>query len=220
MAYEIFWGAGSPYSWRTLLALEVKGLDYTSRLLEFSKNEHRSEKMLAMNPRGLLPVLKDGDISVHESIAIIAYLDRQHPDVPLFGTNAKETGFIWQRVFELENHLSQYIIKIVIPVFFDDVTDNIDAMQKAGKYVQAEFKILETFLNNNSYLAGATISAADIVTFPPIQALSRAIKLMKDTPPDLDFISIEKHFPTIAQWIQRIEALPGYERTYPPNWEN
>ena len=24
--------------------------------------------------------------------------------------------------------------------------------------------------------------------------------------------------PALARWIRRIEALPGYERTYPPHW--
>ena len=37
MALEIFWGSGSPYSWRVLLGAEIKGLSYDSRLLYFSK---------------------------------------------------------------------------------------------------------------------------------------------------------------------------------------
>ena len=92
MAYEIYWGAGSPNSWRPLLGLEVKGIEYDSKLLEFSKREHQTPAMLAMNPRGLLPILKDGDVAVYESIAILAYLDSKHPETPLFGSTAEETG--------------------------------------------------------------------------------------------------------------------------------
>jgi len=220
MAYEIYWGAGSPYSWRVLLALEVKGLEYESRLLEFSKNEHQSAEMLAMNPRGQLPVLRDDDVSVYESIAILAYLDHNHPDTPLFATTAQETAFIWQRILELENYLCPSLMEIIRPIFFDDIADNIDAIEKAAKYVQAEFNSLEAFLQNNDYLASDSLTAADIVAFPLVQALSRALQLKAAAPPDLDIIVIDKHYPAIAQWITRIEAIPGYAATYPPNWNN
>ena len=48
MSYEIYWGAGNPYSWCVLLGLEIKRLKYKSRLLEFSKLEHRSPEILEM----------------------------------------------------------------------------------------------------------------------------------------------------------------------------
>ncbi len=25
-------------------------------------------------------------------------------------------------------------------------------------------------------------------------------------------------YPALARWVTRVEALPGYERTYPPHW--
>jgi glutathione S-transferase len=36
MALELYWGSGSPYSWRVLLALEYKQLAYESHELQFS----------------------------------------------------------------------------------------------------------------------------------------------------------------------------------------
>ena len=60
MAIDIYWGSGSPYSWRALLALEYKRIPYRSHLLQFSKQEHKSPQMLRMNPRGRVPVLQDG----------------------------------------------------------------------------------------------------------------------------------------------------------------
>ena len=77
MAIEVYWGSGSPYAWRVLLALEHKGLPYTAHLLQFSKQEHKSPHMLQMNPRGRVPVLKDGDYVCFESLAILYYLDLQ-----------------------------------------------------------------------------------------------------------------------------------------------
>ena len=42
MSLTIYWASGSCPSWRVLLMLEHKGLAYESRLLEFSKREHKS----------------------------------------------------------------------------------------------------------------------------------------------------------------------------------
>ena len=220
MVYDIYWGAGSPNSWRTLLGLEVKGLKYNSNLLEFSKREHQTTEMLALNPRGLLPILKDGANSIYESIAILAYLDQQNPDKPLFGTTPTETGYIWQRVFEVENYLCIPLLDIIQPVFFDDVKDNIDAIEKAASYVHAEFKTFEAQLNVDNYLAGKTISAADVVVFPYIQALLRALSLPEAKSLELDFLPFDKNYPNTSAWIERITKIPGYENTYPPNWKN
>ena len=41
MAIELYWGSGSPFAWRVMLTLEVKGLAYESKLLEFSKASTR-----------------------------------------------------------------------------------------------------------------------------------------------------------------------------------
>ena len=97
MAIELYWGSGSPFAWRVMLTLEVKGLTYDSKLLEFSKGEHKTPAYLRLNPRGKVPTLKDGEFVVYESIAIMAYLDRKYPDPPLFGKTAEEAGLIWQR---------------------------------------------------------------------------------------------------------------------------
>jgi hypothetical protein len=37
-------------------------------------------------------------------------------------------------------------------------------------------------------------------------------------PLELGFLPLETTYPALAAWVKRIEALPGYERTYPPHW--
>ena len=149
MQYEVYWGAGSPYSWRALLGLQIKGLEYKSKLLEFSRQEHKSPEILKMNPRGRLPVLKFGDVSVYESIAILAFIEGQHPDKPLFGSTVKETAKIWQRIFEIENYIVEPLNGIIRPIFFNEVKDNLDTIQKSAINVHAEFKTLQLQLSKN-----------------------------------------------------------------------
>ncbi|HTX05040.1 MAG TPA: glutathione S-transferase family protein, partial [Steroidobacteraceae bacterium] len=111
MAIDIYWGSGSPYAWRVLLALEYKRLHYTSHLLQFSKQEHKSPQMLHLNPRGRVPVLKDGDYVCFESLAILYYLDLKYPAPPIFGRSPEEAGTIMRVICEyqayIEPHLSR-----------------------------------------------------------------------------------------------------------------
>src|SRR5262247_22931 len=94
MAIELYWGSGSPFAWRVMLTLEVKKLPYESKLLEFSKGEHKTPAYLKLNPRGKVPTLKDADYVLSESLAIMSYLDRKYPEPQLFGKTAEETGFL------------------------------------------------------------------------------------------------------------------------------
>ena len=52
MAIELYWGSGSPFAWRVMLTLEVKKLAYESKLLEFSKGEHKTPAYLQAQSTG------------------------------------------------------------------------------------------------------------------------------------------------------------------------
>jgi hypothetical protein len=54
--------------------------------------------------------------------------------------------------------------------------------------------------------------------FPLIQLLLRAASKEAAAAFELGWIPLSKAYPNVAQWMGRIEALPGYERTYPPHW--
>jgi hypothetical protein len=70
------------------------------RGLQASKGELKTPEFLAINPLGRVPALRDGDYTLHESLAIMVYLDRKHPSPPLFGRTAKEDGRIYQHISE------------------------------------------------------------------------------------------------------------------------
>jgi glutathione S-transferase len=59
--HELYFISGSPPCWSVMLALEVKGLNYTPVRLDNSKNEQKAPKFLAVNPRGEVPVLVNGN---------------------------------------------------------------------------------------------------------------------------------------------------------------
>ena len=81
----------SSAAFRVRIALELKGLEFTSIPKHFRKNggEHRQPEFLARNPQGLIPAVEHDGTVVTQSLAIIEYLDsvapapRLIPDEPL-----------------------------------------------------------------------------------------------------------------------------------------
>lgn len=220
MAIEIYWGSGSPYSWRVLLALEYKRIAYDSHPLQFSKQEHKSPQMLRMNPRGRVPVLKDGDYIVFESLACLLYLDRKYPEYPLFGTSAEEAGTIMRVICEYQAYAEQYVTQIVSAVFLDQLDEKAEEVTKAMHIVGGEARTIEGRLSQNDWLVGEQPSAADLTVFPGIMLLRRAMEKREAGDLRSRFLPMESTYPAIARWIQRMEQLPGYDRTYPPHWRD
>jgi glutathione S-transferase len=218
MAIELYWGSGSPFAWRVMLTLEVKGLPYQSKLLEFSKGENKTPDYLRLNPRGKVPTLKDGGFVLSESLAIMAYLDRKYPNPPLFGATAEETGLIWRTLAECESYIVSVGDKVVRPIFFGKGLEKVEEIQQAAQALRQELKTMDERLTGASWLVGDKISAADIGVFPLVQLLARAASKEAAQPLNLGLLPLTKTFPNVARWVQRIEALPNYQRTYPPHW--
>jgi glutathione S-transferase len=148
----------------------------------------------------------------------MAYLDRKYPEPPLFGKTPEETGLIWQMISECESYLISEGNKIVRPLFFGKGLDKVDEIQQAAQTIREELKSIDARLTRSNWLVGAQISAADITVFPVVQLLSRAASKEAAQPLGLGLIPLAQSYPNLDRWVRQIEALPGYERTYPPHW--
>ena len=165
-----------------------------------------------------MPTLKDGDFVVYESLAMMAYLDRKYPEPAIFGKTPEEAALIWQRVCECESYLVSAGDKVVRPMFFGKGLDHVEQIQQAAQTIREELKSLDERLARSTWLVGGQISAADISLFPLVQLFLRAASKDAAQPFNLGLLPLSQGFPNIARWVQRIEALPNYQRTYPPHW--
>lgn len=217
MAIEVYWGSGSPYAWRVLLALEYKRLPYVGHLLQFSKQEHKSHEMLALNPRGRVPVLKDGDYVCFESLAILYYLDLKYPQPPIFGRSPEEAGVIMRVICEYQAYIEPQLRTITRAIFGEaDLAG--DEVTSAMHAVASEARTIEGRLSKGDWVVGDACSAVDMVIFPGIQLLKRALERPEARELSSRFMPVEVNYPALGRWLQRVAALPGYERTYPPHW--
>ena len=157
MAIEVYWGSGSPYSWRVLLALEYKRLAYVSHQLQFSRQEHKSPQILALNFRGRVPILKDGDYVVFESLAVLYYLDLKYPEPPIFGHSPEEAGVIMRVICEYQSYVEEHLMKIVRAVFEGEAQEHIDALADSMHVVAREARSIEGRLSRSEWVVGDTL---------------------------------------------------------------
>ncbi|MFN0185885.1 MAG: maleylacetoacetate isomerase [Aquabacterium sp.] len=73
----------SSASYRVRIALALKGLDYTYKPVHLVRMEQTQESYAAVSASRLVPLLKDGDHHLTQSLAILEYLDETHPQPPL-----------------------------------------------------------------------------------------------------------------------------------------
>lgn len=218
MAITIYWASGSCPSWRVLFTLELKGLAYESKVLDISKREHRSADMLAINPRGRVPVMRDGDHTLFESMAIIAYLERRYPERPVLGRTPEQTGLVWRMFSECVSYLEPAVDRMCIPIYRGTAPEQADAVRAAARDVAAELAPFEARLARTPWLAGDEPTAADGAFVPQIGHLQRAAgkEIARDL--ELEVAPFAAKLPAFAAWWDRCRALPGFERTVPPHW--
>ena len=84
----------SSASFRVRIALALKGLAYDYVPVQIVHNEQFAASFDALAPSHLVPVLKDGDVLLSQSLAIIEYLDETHPEPPLLPGDARSRARI------------------------------------------------------------------------------------------------------------------------------
>lgn len=220
MAIELHWLSGSPYAWRVQLALEVKRLSYVSHLHQLSTGQLKAPAYLSLNPRGRVPTLVDDGYVLYESLAILAYLERKYPRPALFGESAEATGLIWRHIAEYTAYADAAVEALIVPIYFGEALEKAAQVRAAAAALTSELDAWNRILAQSAYLSGLSLSAADLVLFPAIKSIERAASKPVAKSIGINLLPIAAHWPYISAWMRRIEALPGYERTYPPHWKS
>lgn len=218
MAITCYFASGSPFAWRVLFALGYKGLEFDSKRLDFSKGDVQSPDYLAVNPRGKVPTLVDGDLTVTESLAILAYLEEAYPETPIFGETAADTARIWQRTLEFENYFGTLVPQVARPIFTNTYEGQEKAISEKIVTLTKELATIEGWLDGSDFMGAGTPSAVDFAVYPALALVERVLGSQDIPGVEVDFLPFEEKFPAIAAWMARMEGVKGYETAYPPHW--
>ncbi|MGH7058302.1 MAG: glutathione S-transferase family protein, partial [Acetobacteraceae bacterium] len=84
---KLYSGPLSLFSRKVEIALGEKGLLFEREMVPFSQKKGYAPKLpavLAANPKGQVPVLVDGELTLYDSTVIFEYLEDAYPTPPLY----------------------------------------------------------------------------------------------------------------------------------------
>lgn len=212
-----YYGAGSPFTWRVWLALEHKALAYEMKVLSFSAGDLKKPEFIALNPRHKVPVIVDSsaglEMVLYESAAILEYLDEAYPTSgrPLFPGHPADRATVRRMVCEADNYFSPIVNRLVRRVLQTEEADwKGEKIDRARIQCLTELEHWEKQIGGD-YLAGA-LSAADFALYPMIALALRCESKKND-------LALRSSMPEgISAWMQRMEALPYFSKTWPAHW--
>jgi len=89
-----FWRSSAAF--RVRIALNLKGMDYAVIPIHLNKHggDQQSAEYADKNPNRLVPLFDDGKNSIHQSLAIIEYLDETHAEPALLPKVAVDRAWV------------------------------------------------------------------------------------------------------------------------------
>ncbi len=156
----------SSYTRTARMALAEKRIAYTMHAC----GPHTPD-LLAVNPFGRMPALRDGDIAIWETDAIVNYLDE------CFDTGtALRPGSIIERtrcsqwIGSINSYLYDTMVRRFVLQFLfpkgDDGKPDAAVIDKALTEMAPQFAALEAAYGQRDYLAGNCVTAADLFLAP------------------------------------------------------
>lgn len=207
---RLYYGSGSPFSWRVQLVLEEKALPYEPVLLSFQQGEHKSPEHLARHPHGKVPALADGDLVLYESTAIVEYLEERYPTPPLLPPDPAGRALVRIEELEAVDYFAGAFLSLARQVFFTPAERRDAAQIEAARAdVRAGLQRLEARAarRGGAFVAGAPLTRCDLAWLPFVEIAGRAgVEADPST------------MPWLVGWRGRLRARPSYERSYPPHW--
>jgi glutathione S-transferase len=166
----ILWGVGTSRTIRPHWAMHELNLAYTTRPIGPRTGETKTPEYTALNPRQKIPLLQDGDFSIGESPAIVAYLSKTYatPDCTLIPERQREYASWLEWCFFIVTELdatSLYVMRRHGANALGHIYGTApEVVAKAGEYFREQLRHVEKALGDGrTYLMGDQFTSADIL---------------------------------------------------------
>jgi len=205
---ELFNYFRSSASYRVRIALALKGLDYDYRAVHLAKNEQQDPAYATASVSRLVPLLRDEDALISQSLAIIEYLDETHPQPPLLPPDALGRAQVRALAQDIACEIHPLNNLRVLRYLSKEMGVDEDAKNRWYRHwVESGLAVLEQRLTRPSAKAGAfcwgdTPGLADCVLVPQIFNAQR-------------FDCRLDHVPTVMKVFANCMALDAFAKTQP-----
>lgn len=187
------------------MLLEEIGAPYELALIDRTKNLHKADEYLRLNPSGRIPVLIDGDLVLFETAAICLHLVDRHPDArmaPPIGTPERAQFYKW--LVYLTNTLQAELIIYFYPDRLASDQTMADVVRKhAERRIGGMLEILAAELERSGgpWLLGDQYTAAD----PYLMMLCRWTRGLGKP---------ARSYPRLGAFLEAITARPAVQRAF------
>lgn len=198
-----YWRSGASY--RTRIALNLKGLAYDIAPVNLVEGEQKSGAYLALNPQGLVPALEANGLVLTQSPAILDWLEETRPEPPLMPATPAGRAVVnaMRALIDCDiQPLNNLRILRALKADFGADQAGLDAW--AGRWIVAGFTGLEAMIvrHGQGWSFGRAPTLADCSLIPQVYSARR---FHVDMAP----------FPSIAAVAERAEAHPAFAAAHP-----
>ena len=194
-----FGESGNAY--KAALALELAGIAWTPRHVDFFNGEARSPEFRAVNPMGEVPVLDAGGLILTQSGVIQDWVMDETGMLCGDGSGATRREILRWTIFDNQKVSGQAGPLRFLMNFLPEEKRPAEVIGFLSGRLKAALAVLEGELAARDWLAGDTLTCADI---------SCAGYLFYEEPFTFD----RAEYPAIDAWLARIAAVPGWKHPY------
>ena len=159
----------------------------------------RSPEFLALSPAGAIPVLKDGDLVLSESLAINHYLAQKHGG-PVAPADAAEAALTEQWAFYAATAIEPHALAILYVVAqgrADSAEGQAELAREAGA-LERPLAVLEAHLAKDGHMVGGRFTVADI-------DVAEIVRYAQPHP------TLLQGYPAITAWLKACHARPAFQ---------
>ena len=190
---------------KVLAGLKLIGADYTLTKVDYFKGEQKSPEIVAINPNAAIPVLRDGDLVLWESNAILQYAADQAGNASAYPTDLKTRAdvnrwLLWECGTWFPTCYVHLVENCVKPLLGAETDQSVLDNEAPNFHKLAG--ILDARLGESAYLCGDDPTIADVAVAAPMHLHAWAK------------LPLEGHA-NVVRWISEgIETAPWWKATH------
>jgi glutathione S-transferase len=178
---------------RARWALEEAGLEYRVRLLD----QERPREYLLEQPFDQVPILRDGDLCIFESGAIVQYVGEKSEALLPSDTRGRFRAIQW--TYAALNSVEPAITNLVlVDIFYSGEEWAKLRRPGAADFARLKLKRVSQWLGDKPWLEGDRFTIGDLI-------MVTSLRFLRHT-------DIVAEFPNLAAYVQRGEARPAFQR--------
>jgi maleylacetoacetate isomerase len=199
-----YWRSSAAY--RVRIALNLKGVEYTSINTDLAKGGQKDAAFLALNPQGLVPALAHNGQIITQSLAIIEWLDAHYPEPRLTPAEADARADIMAKALVIAADIHPINNLRILNYLKNELGHPQEVVdQWIRHWISEGFSALEAMVEtgpDHPFIGGDAPGLADICLVPQMY---NARRFATDLTP----------FPRLMAVDAACTALPAFEKAQP-----